>query len=343
MRILQLDPAADEPDHAVRRIQFRPDGQVFAALVGPERAVADVLWWNLAADRIVERSSSVGDSDETVGAADFREEYPAPALSPDLELVAWTSATDPERGESVRVLDTWAKPSEEVFAWSTQGLPVMYECLSFHPSGETLYSIGLSGFEGGPLMVYRWDVEALFDPDPFGESDAEIEPIELPESSSNAAPTGIALSPDGRRLAVGLDLGVALVYSLTAPRDHPVRFAVEDESDRHVRELLFSPGGKRLWFRCDSTLGYWSLDDGECRPCRVDAQPTGFAFSPDGRTLAVSRLDGTVAFLDADTFAERQRFRWDVGPLHCVAFAPDGLTCLAGADLARVVMWDVDA
>ena len=73
-----------------------------------------------------------------------------------------------------------------------------------------------------------------------------------------------------------------------------------------------------------------------------DAALTALAFSPDGRTLALTSTDGTVSFRDAATFRERVRFGWEVGALHSVAFAPDGLTCAAGADHGRVVLWDVE-
>ena len=68
---------------------------------------------------------------------------------------------------------------------------------------------------------------------------------------------------------------------------------------------------------------------------------TASAFSPAGRTLATANDDGTVALYDTESFAERTRYDWKEGPLHSVAFAPDGLTAAAGATHGRVILWDL--
>jgi hypothetical protein len=41
----------------------------------------------------------------------------------------------------------------------------------------------------------------------------------------------------------------------------------------------------------------------------------------------------------------RQSFKWakKPKPLYSVAFAPDGLTCAAGSENGKVILWDVDA
>ncbi len=99
-----------------------------------------------------------------------------------------------------------------------------------------------------------------------------------------------------------------------------------------------------LLMLCGGTVTVWDAVRWRVRATLSGAAAlTSAAFSPDGGTLALTSVDGTVSFRDAATFAERARFAWDVGPLHGVAFAPDGLTCAAGGDHGRVVMWDVEA
>jgi len=33
-------------------------------------------------------------------------------------------------------------------------------------------------------------------------------------------------------------------------------------------------------------------------------------------------------------------YKWDIGRIFCVTFAPDGLRLAAGGDAGRVVVWD---
>ena len=69
---------------------------------------------------------------------------------------------------------------------------------------------------------------------------------------------------------------------------------------------------------------------------------TAAAFSPDGKWLATTSNDTTVTMWDTTTWQPVQRFAWKIGRLRAVAFAPDGLTCAAGSDTGKVVLFDVD-
>jgi hypothetical protein len=43
---------------------------------------------------------------------------------------------------------------------------------------------------------------------------------------------------------------------------------------------------------------------------------------------------------DTATWGEVGRFDWDVGPISCVAAAPDGMRMAAGGGTGKVVVWD---
>ena len=66
------------------------------------------------------------------------------------------------------------------------------------------------------------------------------------------------------------------------------------------------------------------------------------AFSPDGRTLMTGSWDQTVRLWDVATGRERANYKWDIGRVYCVTYAPDGLRLAAGGDLGRVVVWDAE-
>jgi WD40 repeat protein len=48
-----------------------------------------------------------------------------------------------------------------------------------------------------------------------------------------------------------------------------------------------------------------------------------------------------VRFWDLATGRDRA-FRWKIGEVHALAFAPDGMTAAAGGEHGDIVVWDVD-
>lgn len=69
---------------------------------------------------------------------------------------------------------------------------------------------------------------------------------------------------------------------------------------------------------------------------------TAAAFSPYGKMLATTSNDTTVTMWDTATWEPIRQYGWEIGRLRAVAFAPDGLTCAAGSDTGKVVLFDVD-
>jgi WD40 repeat protein len=65
--------------------------------------------------------------------------------------------------------------------------------------------------------------------------------------------------------------------------------------------------------------------------------------SPNGQLLLTGTQLGMCSFHDARTLEPTATFDWGIGPIHSVAFSPDGLTCAAGGENGQVVVWDVDS
>jgi WD40 repeat protein len=68
----------------------------------------------------------------------------------------------------------------------------------------------------------------------------------------------------------------------------------------------------------------------------------GAAFTADGRYVISVSNAATARVWDAVTGAEVHAYAWDVGPLKCVAVAPDGCLAACGGDKGKVVVWDLD-
>jgi RNA polymerase sigma factor (sigma-70 family) len=70
--------------------------------------------------------------------------------------------------------------------------------------------------------------------------------------------------------------------------------------------------------------------------------PTARTVSPDGKTFAVSGWDGTIYLWDIATDREKAKLAHP-GPIHNLAFSPDGKTLAAASSAAPVAVYDLTA
>jgi WD40 repeat protein len=153
-----------------------------------------------------------------------------------------------------------------------------------------------------------------------------------------------ALSADARFLAVGHADDVFHVADLKAKRV-VASFPAEGTSlrDRLTVRLGFDPAATGLVRLAGGRLFARPLGPGKSwQTKRGLGYATDFAFHPSGDFLCAVFADGQARDLDPRTGAVLRAFRWARKALHSVAFAPDGLTCAAGGENGRVVVWDVE-
>lgn len=113
-------------------------------------------------------------------------------------------------------------------------------------------------------------------------------------------------------------------------------------SEDTAQGLALSPDGSLLAQVNQGGWQLWEVPSG--RRLRVetcDEPIRALDFSPDGRILALACDEG-IRFLESESWAEKERYRWRVGQPVGLAFPPDGLRCAVLGRDGRLVLWDVE-
>jgi WD40 repeat protein len=133
--------------------------------------------------------------------------------------------------------------------------------------------------------------------------------------------------------------------------EQEILWVLDTETGQDVAEwrgepsTTFGPGGHLIYLRGPSFRVREVSNHDQPAITRTNSSREDFtaaAFSPDGKLLATTSNDTTVTMWDTATWEPIRQYGWEIGKLRAVAFAPDGLTCAAGSDTGKVVLFDVD-
>ncbi|HKI38872.1 MAG TPA: M56 family metallopeptidase, partial [Mycobacterium sp.] len=318
-------------------LSYLPGGQSLAAL-GSHNDVVHL--WNFTDEREpvpkVDRGPASGVIE--VMAGNDRETFGTFAVSPDGRLLASGSSGFGERGRMIRLWDlATGKRLDELKALRDfERRPDSILWIAFSPDGRMVFSLnGDPGNrletmnKGGRGILYTWDVA----------SGAEVRRFEVPIPTQQGGRRAVAVSPDGRLMAIGTPTNPIHLIRLADGTD-----LTQIDLGAAAHALAFSPDGTRLLSGGrDSSARIWDVATGRPlgEPIKHRNWVEAVAITPDGRVAASAGQDGLIRLWDTITSKELTQPPAHEFWLSGAALSPDGTTAFTSAWDDTIRRWDV--
>jgi WD40 repeat protein len=149
----------------------------------------------------------------------------------------------------------------------------------------------------------------------------------------------LAISPDGKTVAAGLEYEPLMVWNLRTKK----RRALGEDLDDAIDALAFAPkGGTLAAAGGQGRVTLWDLATEKYRltPAGHRHLVCALGFSPDGTRLASGSMDRTAALWDAGRGKLLFRLKAHKDTVGCVAFSPNGKLLATGSGDRTIMLWD---
>ncbi len=205
--------------------------------------------------------------------------------------------------------------------------------LGMAPEGEGGTLITMRKNAAGSLELARWGMPDLR---PLGVSP-------LPGAGENAGYG--ALSPDGRKFAMGLGLGEVGLWDFAEAAPRFTRLRIDLPQATATLAVKFSPDGRRLAaaFMNSTSVYLWEIG---AQPSYRALPPhkgyvTEIVFSPDGRTLISADGDRFIKVCDVETGRELGMLLGHRMGVASIDLAPDGRTLASVSSDGSLRLWNL--
>ncbi len=164
--------------------------------------------------------------------------------------------------------------------------------------------------------------------------------VRLGKGAIGASDRAVALSPDGKYLAVASGIGVWL-YEVAATS---VLALLPSASS--VYSVSYSPGGATLALGLvNGSIELWEVDSGT-RIAKLEGSTryrvNAVAFSPDGAILASASEDPSIVLWDVTSREKIATLEGHTLGVNSLAFSPDGITLASGSFDQTIKLWDME-
>jgi len=151
--------------------------------------------------------------------------------------------------------------------------------------------------------------------------------------------TGVAYSPDGKRMATG---GMSLkIWDMESGRE----LRSLNGHTGMINSVAYSPDGKRIVSgSMDKTVKIWDTENGRLIRTLSGHEHWVFsvAYSPDGKRIASGSMDKTVKIWDPETGRKRMDLKGHINAIWSVAYSPDGKRIASGSGDSTIKIWDAE-
>ncbi|MBQ0983701.1 TIR domain-containing protein [Streptomyces sp. F63] len=181
--------------------------------------------------------------------------------------------------------------------------------------------------DGGSLLIASADKVRVWD-------GTTVRAVTLGPSADPVS--SAAFMPYGRQIVVGSSTGKLLFEDLDTDAVGTLGASIDIACP--AQHLAVSRDGMRVAYACDGEGGIADAKAGKVRTFEVRDRTTAMVLSPDGRTLLLGSLDGTLWRLEngTDTFVAVGVHR---GTVRSVAYSPDGRWFASAGGDGSVVMY----